>query len=262
MPTYEECFGYANLMGYRTKAVPLTADFKMDLDQTLHACKGSGMLFFCNPNNPVATLVDPAQSTDFLMRALAAEKNLRILVDEAYIDYVTTPGHETMIPTAIENPRLIVARTFSKAYGMAGLRVGYAIAHEDTIAELDEFHLGNSVSTPALVAANAAIERDKADPDYLPNEKKRNAEARDFIIKFFADRGLSATDAQTNFIFVDVGMPIEQFQAACAAEGVRVGRPFPPLWTRCRISIGTMDEMQRGAAKMATVLDAAQKLAA
>ena len=262
LPTYEECFGYATLMGYRTKAVPLTADFKMDLDQTLHACKGSGMLFYCNPNNPVGTLVDPAQSTDFLMRALDAEKDLRILVDEAYIDYVTTPGHETLIPTAIQNPRLIVARTFSKAYGMAGLRVGYAIAHEDTIAELDEFHLGNSVSTPALVAANAALERDKADPDYLPNEKKRNAEARDFIIKFFADRGLSATDAQTNFIFVDVGMPIEQFQAACAAEGVRVGRPFPPLWTRCRISIGTMDEMQRGAAKMATVLDAAQKMAA
>ena len=228
LPTYEECFGYAALMGYRSKAVPLTADFTMDLDQTLHACKGSGLLFYCNPNNPVATLVDPAQSKDFLMRALDVEKNLRILVDEAYIDYVTTPGHETMIPTAVENPRLIVARTFSKAYGMAGLRVGYAIAHEDTIAELDEFHLGNSVSTPALVAANAALERDKADPDYLPNEKKRNAEARDFIIKFFADRGLSATDAQTNFVFVDVGMPIEQFQAACAAEGVRVGRPFPP----------------------------------
>ena len=63
-------------------------------------------------------------------------------MDEAYIDYVTTPGHETMISTAIENPRLIVARTFSKAYGMAGLRVGYAIAHEDTIAELGEFPHG------------------------------------------------------------------------------------------------------------------------
>ncbi len=262
LPTYEECFGYAALVGYRTKAVPLTADFKMDLDQTLHALKNSGMLFFCNPNNPVATLVDPGEGKDFLGRALAAEKDLRILVDEAYIDYVTTPGHETMIPMAIENPRLIVARTFSKAYGMAGLRIGYAIAHEDTIAELGEFHMGNSVSIPALVAANAALDRDKTDPDYLPNEKKRNTEARDFILKFFQDRGLSATDAQTNFIFTDVGMPVEQFQAACAAEGVRVGRPFPPLWTRCRISIGTMDEMQRAATAFAAVLDSAQKMAA
>lgn len=262
LPTYEECFGYAALMGYRTKAVPLTADFKMDLDQTLHAVKGSGMLFYCNPNNPVATLVDPSDSEDFLTRALDTEKDLRILVDEAYIDYVTTPGHETMIPLALENPRVIVARTFSKAYGMAGLRIGYAIAHADTIAELGEFHMGNSVSIPALVAANAALERDRNNPDFLPNEKARNAEARDFILKFFRDRGLSATDAQTNFIFADVGMPVEQFQAACAAEGVRVGRPFPPLWTRCRISIGTMDEMQRAAAKFATVLDSAMKMAA
>ncbi len=262
LPTYEECFGYAALMGYRTKAVPLMPDFRMDLDQTLHAVKGSGMLFYCNPNNPVATLVDPSDSEDFLTRALDAEKDLRILVDEAYIDYVTTPGHETMIPLALENPRVIVARTFSKAYGMAGLRIGYAIAHEDTIAELSEFHMGNSVSIPALVAANAALERDRNNPDYVVNEKARNAEARDFILKFFRDRGLSATDAQTNFIFTDVGMPVEQFQAACAAEGVRVGRPFPPLWTRCRISIGTMDEMQRAATKMARVLDSAMKMAA
>lgn len=262
LPTYEECFGYAALMGYRTKAVPLTSELKMDLDQTLHAVKGSGMLFFCNPNNPVATLVDPTDGRDFLNRALDTEKDLRILVDEAYIDYVTTPGHETMIPLALDNPRVIVARTFSKAYGMAGLRVGYAIAHEDTIAHLREFHMGNTVSTLSLVAANAALDRDRKDPDFLPNEKKRNAEARDFILKFFRDRGYSATDAQTNFIFADVGMPVEQFQSACAAEGVRVGRPFPPLWTRCRISIGTMDEMQRAAKAFAAVLDSAQKMAA
>ena len=262
LPTYEECFGYAALMGYRTKAVPLTTEFKMDLDQTLHACKGSGMLFYCNPNNPVATLVDPASGRDFLNRALEVEKDLRILVDEAYIDYVTTPGHQTMIPLALDNPRVIVARTFSKAYGMAGLRIGYAVAHADTISHLREFHMGNSVSTPSLVAANAAIERDRKNPDYLPAEKKRNAEARDFILKFFRDRGYHATDAQTNFIFTDVGMPVERFQSACAAEGVRVGRPFPPLWTRCRISIGTMDEMQRAAKAFAAVLDSAEKMAA
>lgn len=262
LPTYEECFGYAALMGYRTKAVPLTTEFKMDLDQTLHACKGSGMLFYCNPNNPVATLVDPASGRDFLNRALEVEKDLRILVDEAYIDYVTTPGHRTMIPLALDNPRVIVARTFSKAYGMAGLRIGYAVAHADTISHLREFHMGNSVSTPSLVAANAAIERDRKNPDFLPAEKKRNAEARDFILKFFRDRGYHATDAQTNFIFTDVGMPVERFQSACAAEGVRVGRPFPPLWTRCRISIGTMDEMQRAAKAFAAVLDSAEKMAA
>jgi histidinol-phosphate aminotransferase len=245
LPTYEECFGYAALIGSRTKAVPLTSDFRMDLDKTLYAVKGAGMLFYCNPNNPVATLVNPSDSKEFLPRALKASKDLRILVDEAYIDYVTTPGHETMIPMAVKEPRLIVARTFSKAYGMAGLRVGYAIAHESTIKELEKFHLGNTLSGLSYTAVLAALDRDVSDPAYIPNEGKRNTEARAFTLKWFADRGYKATDAQANFTFVDVAMPIEEFQAGCARGGVRVGRPFPPYWTHCRISIGTMDEMQR-----------------
>ncbi|HSF16428.1 MAG TPA: aminotransferase class I/II-fold pyridoxal phosphate-dependent enzyme [Vicinamibacteria bacterium] len=245
LPTYEECFGYATLIGNRTKAVPLTADYRMDLDKTMYACKGSGMLFYCNPNNPVASLVNPADTKEFIPRALKANKELRILVDEAYIDYVTTPGHETLIPMAVSEPRLIVARTFSKAYGMAGLRIGYAIAHEKTIEKLSEFHMGNSVSSVSYAGAIAAIERDAVDSSYLPNERKRNDDARSFTIKWFADRGYQATDAQTNFIFVDVQQPVEDFQEACRKEGVRVGRPFPPLWTHCRISIGTMEEMKR-----------------
>ena len=110
LPTYEECFGYASLAGHKTKAVPLTSEYKMDLDQTYYACKGAGMLFYCNPNNPVASLVDPAAGEEFLTRVMKMNKDLRILVDEAYIDYVTTPGHKTMIPKAVENPRLIVAQ--------------------------------------------------------------------------------------------------------------------------------------------------------
>jgi histidinol-phosphate aminotransferase len=262
LPTYEECFGYASLIGSRTKAVPLTSDFNVDLDQTMHALKGAGMLFYCNPNNPVASLVNPSDSKEFLPRALKANKDLRILVDEAYIDYVTTPGHETMIPMAIQEPRLIVARTFSKAYGMAGLRVGYAIAHEDTIKDLSKFHMGNTLAGLSYAAALAAIERDAKDASYIPNEGKRNAEARAFTLKWFADRGYKATDAQCNFTFVDVAMPVEDFQAGCAKEGVKVGRPFPPYWTHCRISIGTMDEMKRATAVFEKVLAAAKAQAA
>ncbi len=262
LPTYEECFGYASLVGHKTKAVPLTSNFSMDLDQTFYACKGAGMLFYCNPNNPVASLVDPAESKEFIPRVLKMNKDLRILVDEAYIDYVTTPGHEPMIPLAIENPRLIVARTFSKAYGMAGLRIGYAIAHEDTVKELTKFHMGNSVSSLSYAAAIAAMERDASDPSFIPNEQKRNNEARSFTRKWFHDRGYKDTDAQTNFLFVDVQMPIEDFQGACRKEGVRVGRPFPPLWTHCRISIGTMDEMQKAVKVFDKVLSAAKSQAA
>lgn len=262
LPTYEECFGYAAQVGYKTKAVPLMEDYTVDLDQTMHACKNGGMLFYCNPNNPVASLVKPSDSKQFLPKVLEHSPDLRVLVDEAYIDYVTTPGHETMIPLAVQEPRMIVARTFSKAYGMAGLRIGYAIAHPDTIKELQEFHLGNSISALSYAAALAAVERDMKDPDYVPNERKRNLAARDYIQKFFHDRGHKTTDSQCNFIFADTKMPVEDFQAACRKEGVRVGRPFPPLWTMCRISIGTMDEMQKATQAFAKILDGAKSMAA
>ena len=262
LPTYEECFGYAAQVGYATKAVPLTSDYTVDLDQTLHACKNGGMLFYCNPNNPVASLVKPSDTKEFLPKVLKHSPDLRILVDEAYIDYVTTPGHETMIPMAIQEPRMVVARTFSKAYGMAGLRVGYAIAHEDTIKELEKFHAGNSVSSLSYAAAIAALERDMADPSFIPNESKRNEEARTFARNYFTEKGYESTDAQTNFMFVDVKMPVEDFQKACAKEGVRVGRPFPPLWTHCRISIGTMDEMKRAVKAFDKVFAAAKAQAA
>ena len=262
LPTYEECFGLASLLGHRTKAVPLTSELTTDLDATYYACKGSGMLFYCNPNNPVASLVDPSEGPDFLERVLKMNKDLRILVDEAYIDYVTTPGHKTMMEFALNEPRLIVARTFSKAYGMAGLRLGYAIAHEDTIKELRKYDMGNSISGVTYAAGLAAVERDMKDPSFVPNEQKRNEEARAFTRKWFHDRGYKDTDAQTNFMFVDVKMPIEDFQRACRAEGLRVGRPFPPLWTHCRISIGTMDEMQRAVKIFDKVLSQAKSQAA
>lgn len=262
LPTYEECFGYAALVGHKTKAVPLTSDYSMDLDQTFYACKGAGMLFYCNPNNPVASLIDPSEGPEFITRVLKMNKDLRILVDEAYIDYVTTPGHETMIEAALDEPRIIVARTFSKAYGMAGLRIGYAIAHEDTIKELAKYNMGNSISSLTYAAAIAAMERDAKDPNFIPNERKRNTEARSFTRKWFHDHGYKDTDAQANFIFVDVQMPVEDFQKGCRAEGLRVGRPFPPLWTHCRISIGTMDEMQRAVKIFDTVLSAAKAQAA
>jgi len=122
--------------------------------------------------------------------------------------------------------------------------------------------MGNTLSGLSYSAVIAALERDAADPSYIPNEGKRNGEARAFTLKWFADRGYKATDAQCNFTFVDVAMPVEYFQAGCAKEGILVGRPFPPLWTHCRISIGTMDEMQRAVQVFDKVLTAAKAQAA
>jgi histidinol-phosphate aminotransferase len=259
LPTYEECSGYAARIGSPLKAVPLDSQFNMDLDRTLTVAKGAGLVYFCSPNNPVATMISTSDAKEFFPRVLKRSPETRILIDEAYIDYVTEPGHETFIPLAIQEPRVVVARTFSKAYGMAGLRVGYAIAHEDTIEELAKWQMGNAISCLSLAAAVASIEQDES---FIEKERRRNSKVRDFTRSFFEGAGYQSTESQTNFAFVDVRMPIEEFRAECRKRGVRVGRPFPPLWTHARISLGTMEEMKRATKVFAEVLGAAKAVAA
>ena len=138
IPTYEECAGYADMMGHPVRAVPLDPNFNVDLDRIADAARGAGLVFFCNPNNPVATYIGARATRDFLARVNRISPETTILVDEAYFDYVTHPDHATHIPLAIEDPRIVVARTFSKAYGMAGLRIGYAVGHADAIRKMND----------------------------------------------------------------------------------------------------------------------------
>lgn len=245
IPAYEECAGYAALMGYPVRTVSLTPppELKMDIGPMLDAAKGGGMVFFCNPNNPVATAVDGKTSRQFVADLNRVSPQTYVLMDEAYFEYATMPGYETMVPLALENPKVVVARTFSKCYGMAGLRIGYAIAHRDTIKKLADWDGMGSVNVLGLSAARAALDLGKP---FLEAEKKRNDEARSFTQKWFKDRGYSPTDSQTNFMFVDIKRPAKGFRDSCAKEGILVGRDFPPYEkSHCRISVGTMAEMQR-----------------
>jgi histidinol-phosphate aminotransferase len=245
IPAYEECAGYAALMGYPVRTVKLTPppELKMDVAAILDAAKGGGMVFACNPNNPVATAVDGKTSRDFIAALAKVSPNTTTLVDEAYFEYATMPGYETMIPLAVENPRVVVARTFSKAFGMAGLRIGYAIGHRDSIAKMRNWDADGAINVLGLSAARAALTQD---PNILKTESKRNTEARAFTAKWFKDRGYTPTDSQTNFLFVDIKRPARGFREACAKQGILVGRDFPPYEkTHCRISISTMEDMQK-----------------
>lgn len=243
IPAYEECARYAQLMGYPVTGVKLNAELKMDLDALLGASKGAGMVFYCNPNNPVATAIGGKATRDYIGAVNKSSPNTTILVDEAYFEYATMPGYETMMPLAVTNPRVVVARTFSKAYGMAGLRVGYAVGHKDAIKKMADWDGISAVNMLGVAAVRAALQ---LDPAVLAAESKRNTEARAFTIKWFSDRGYKPTDSQTNFIFVDIKRPAADFRNACDSEHVLVGRDFPPYQkTHARISIGTMAEMQR-----------------
>ena len=113
IPTYEECAGYADMLGHPVRPVSLDRNFRMDLDRMVDASRGAGLVFYCNPNNPVATYVGARETKEFIARVHRLSPETTILVDEAYFEYVTHPDHESMIPVAIEDPRIVGARTFS-----------------------------------------------------------------------------------------------------------------------------------------------------
>jgi histidinol-phosphate aminotransferase len=217
----------------------------------IDAAKGAGLVFFNNPNNPTATVHAAKVVADFVSRVRQSSPDTVILIDEAYHDYVTDPSYESAIPLALETPNVFVTRTFSKAYGMAGMRVGYAIGRAETMKPLEKLKMPYNISVFGVAAAIAAL----GDPKHIEAERERNTKVRAFTIKALAEFGCKAADSQGNFLFVDVGKPAKEFREACAKHGVVVGRDFPPFEkTHVRISIGTMDEMQKAAAVFRTVL--------
>ena len=255
IPTYEECAGYAEMMGHPVRPVALDAEFKIDLGKFADAAKGAGLVFYCNPNNPTATYVGARATREFLAKLAKESPDTYVLVDEAYFDYVTDPDHDTHIPIAVENPHVIVARTFSKAYGMAGLRMGYAVGHVDTIKKMAEWDAGSGTSSLNVLAMHAGLAAINQDASFITAERARNKAVRDFTMKWFADRGMKPTDSQANFMFVNIGRPAKEFREACKAKGVLVARDFPPFEkTHCRISYGTMDEMKKAVGVFGEVL--------
>jgi histidinol-phosphate aminotransferase len=255
IPTYEECAGYADMMGHPVRPVALDANFNMDLDRLADASRGAGLVFYCNPSNPVANYTGARATRDFISRVNRISPETVILVDEAYFHYVTNPDHATHIPQAVEDPRVIVARTFSKAYGMAGLRIGYAVGHPETIRKMADFDGGSGTSSLNVLAMHAATAAINQDSSFIVNERARNTAVRDFTTKWFADRGFRATESHANFMFVNIGRPVAPFREACAAKGVRVARNFPPFEnSHCRIAFGTMEEMQKAVQVFGEVL--------
>jgi histidinol-phosphate aminotransferase len=254
-PTYGDPAGFAqNQLKITVKTAPVTdKTLKTNLSALLPLVSGAGLVYICNPNNPTATTSSAKEITEFIAAVKKASPTTGILLDEAYIDYATDPGVQTAIPQALTTPGVIVARTFSKAYGMAGVRIGYAIGDAATIKKMSAWRMPYNVNTFGVAAAVASLK----DPQHIKDESARNKGVREFTIKALADMGYTATDSQTNFIFVDIGktMTAAAFRDACAAKGVMVGRDFPPLEKQwARISLGTMEEMQKATEVFRSVL--------
>jgi len=254
-PTYGDPAGFAqNVLKYTVKSAPVSEKtLKTDLSALLPHVKGAGLVYICNPNNPTATINSAQEIKDFIAEVKKTSPTTAVLIDEAYCDYVSDPGFQTAIPVALATPGVLVARTFSKAYGMAGVRIGYAIGDAATVKKMAAYKMPYNVNTFGVAAAVASLK----DPQHIKEEAARNKAVRDFTVKALADLGYTSTDSQTNFIFTDIGktMTAAAFRDGCAAKGIMVGRDFPPLEkTWARISLGTMEDMQKATEVFRSVL--------
>jgi histidinol-phosphate aminotransferase len=250
-PSFENCPQLAKKLGHPVTEVKVDAAFRLDLDAMAAAARGAGLVFLNNPNNPTATVHGSKAVADFVRRVRATSPDTIILIDEAYHDYVTDPSYASAIPLAMETPNVFVARTFSKAYGMAGMRIGYAIGQAATVKPMAQLKMPYNVSVFGIAAALAAL----ADTRHIEEERARNTEVRTFTMKALDDLGCKSSASQGNFLFVDVGRSAAEFRDGCAKQGVLVGRDFPPFEkSHARISLGTMDEMKKATAVFRNVL--------
>jgi len=240
-PTFEPPAEFARLLGHPVVEVPVDSALRLDLETMGARSVGAGLVFFCNPNNPTATVHGEATVKSFIARIRRASPETVILVDEAYHEYVDHAAYATSIPLAVADPNVVVSRTFSKVFGMAGLRAGYAIAHPDTARRLQGWRIGSGVNVLALTAAQASI----GDLTHVADEQRKNREAKAYTRAFFERAGFTVGPSDTNFLMIDLRRDPQPVRVACREQGVAVGRPFPPLHSWLRVSIGTMDEMRQ-----------------
>jgi histidinol-phosphate aminotransferase len=246
-PTFEAILEQANANGAEVVKVPLTSTFAHDLPKMLSAAKG-GLIYVCNPNNPTASITPKDEVRDFVAKT---PRETTILVDEAYFHFADRPDYESVIPQVKDHPNLIVARTFSKIYGMAGLRCGYGVAQKETIDRLRTYQMWDSVNIMALAAATASLD----DLDQVPNGQRLNREARTFTIGELERVGYHTIPSQANFIMIECKRPVVPLIKAMKERGVRVGRLFPALPNHMRVTIGKKSEMK-------TFLDAFKQVTA
>jgi len=235
-PTFEAILEYAKADGAEVEKIPLTSDFSHDLPKMSAAAK-QGLIYVCNPNNPTATITPKNQMREFV------EKNpaeTMILVDEAYFHYAASPDYESAIPLIKDHPNLIVARTFSKIYGMAGLRCGYCVAQKETITRMKPQQMWDSVNVMALAAATASLD----DNDQVTNGRRLTSEAKEFSISELGKLGFKSIPSQANFFMVDCKRPVVPLIQAMKQRNVQVGRLFPAMPNHMRVTVGTKTEME------------------
>ena len=238
-PTYEAPPEVAHASGRQVITVPLTAKYTADVHKLIEAATkaGGGMIYLCNPNNPTSTVTPKA---DVAWMVANLPPNAIALIDEAYMHFAESPEMESGLTYVRQGKDVVVARTFSKIYGMAGLRAGFAAARPDLIKKMAPFR-NNVISIVTARAVLAAI----ADKNLVPERKASLTRTRSELCSWLRTKNINYIEPQANFVMIDVGRDTREFGRQMAQKGVAVGRPFPPLDHMLRVTIGTDAEMAK-----------------
>ena len=245
-PTFEALAIAAGQIGAPVRKVPLDAAYAHDVTKMLDAARGAGLVYICNPNNPTATITPDKALRGFLG---AVPPDTTVLVDEAYHHYATSSDYASVVDLVAKQPNLVVSRTFSKIYGIAGLRCGYCVAQEQTIRKLNAQQAWDTVNVMALVAARASL----GDRQHVIDGRRRNSDTKAWLRQSVERLGYQMLPSEANFVMIDVKREVKPVIAAMRSNGVAVCRLFPAMPHHLRVTIGRPEEMQRFAEALAKI---------
>jgi histidinol-phosphate aminotransferase len=236
-PTFEAVLAYARVTRARPVKVPLTADFRHDLPRLAAACPSdAGLLYVCNPNNPTGTIVTRDAMAAFLGRV---PRDIPIVVDEAYHHFVEDGRYASALAWLDGRRRLLVVRTFSKIYGLAGMRLGYGVGSQETIEALAAHRLWSNTNAGVLEAALACMDDDA----HVEAQRRLLNGTRAWLAGELDRDGRRHIPSQANFLMIETGRDVGPVIAAFRERGILVGRRFASMPTWLRVSVGTREEM-------------------
>ncbi|WP_337236711.1 pyridoxal phosphate-dependent aminotransferase [Proteus faecis] len=239
-PTFNYAELYAEPLGVKIVKVPVDKTLAFDLatmQKKAQEFDGISMVYLCNPNNPTAMLTPSAELSNWVK---SAKENVFFIIDEAYAEFVSTPAFVSAITLVAEGYKnLIVTRTFSKIYALAGLRVGYGVAVPEVIADVDVFVSIDNTNTAGAVAALASL-KDKA---YVEYSRKSIDVSRQIVVDTLKDLNIEYAPSHANFIFHKVKGDVKTYQNRMKDANIMVGREFPPALGWSRLTLGTPEEI-------------------
>ncbi len=237
-PTFEAVLDYARVLHSNAVLIPLTSDYLHDLPKMAAACTSkTGVAYICNPNNPTGTIVTHDAIAAFVQ---AVPPTTLIVVDEAYYDLADDPRYKSATEFIPAHPNVIVARTFSKIYGMAGMRLGYAIGAKEPIARLRAELLQDNGNAAVLQAALASL----ADNDHVATCRAQLNATRQWLCAELTKDSRPFIPSQANFVMLDLGTEVKPIIEQFRARSIIVGRRFASMADFLRVTIGTQPETE------------------